>query len=531
MLAATESDPRILKTVLSQALYLYKLRTESQSLSFSGRLTSFWPFDPPIPEAFDHFGPNSIRVVGGTTCMPLIAAEPWQTTPYPELFGIVTPLLRAIRSRLPKNVQTLLSGGANPNGVPLDVFSDYAAFFLRFRPSIPPNTDTKGDVASLHTFLYEMDLAQLSPITMEEIEDRLVDGMAPFWCEEGFTPSNIYPNGSEIHSLVAAAHSGSVEIFDMLLKAGADCSAWMLFAPSKQFRESHLSISTPIHAAIARQDEKMVRHLFQLGFDPNAMAYSNPTRCHTPLMATILTEHQVNKKMFDFLMSHRLIIPDLRTPIYKVHLLHFAVARLDLVIIKHIAADVPLCNAGVTALGHNLLHIACLPKSSKHVQRNSELIYRSIHETRNLLPTPDLYAEWPRATVADEFFYTADFAAQDSVVEYLLLQHLACCFFAKDIHGNTPLHYLAGYIIINAELVSWLRSLRGVEEIWTGSRNLVGATPADLMVAGDAVKRSMSPAEEEKPPSWLARERRYARMNRKQQIWKDILGDRARREL
>ena len=45
---------------------------------------------------------------------------------------------------------------------------------------------------------------------------------------------------------------------------------------------------------------------------------------------------------------------------------------------------IPVGNAGTTALGHNLLHVACMPANVYQIQLHSELIFRSIHETRDV---------------------------------------------------------------------------------------------------------------------------------------------------
>ena len=71
------------------------------------------------------------------------------------------------------------------------------------------------------------------------------------------------------------------------------------------------------------------------------------------------------------------------------HILHFAIARLDLDMLKYAASEIPLRNARVTALGHTLLHVACMPADSLEVMRHSKEIYQNIHETRDLHPTND----------------------------------------------------------------------------------------------------------------------------------------------
>jgi hypothetical protein len=97
----------------------------------------------------------------------------------------------------------------------------------------------------------------------------------------------------------------------------------------------------------------------------------------------------LQKGMFNILASQPNINFELRTPVYGVHILYFAVARLDLEMLKYVASEIPLRNARVTALGHTLLHVACMPADSLEVMRHSKEIYQSIHETRGLHPTND----------------------------------------------------------------------------------------------------------------------------------------------
>jgi hypothetical protein len=362
MKAAAQDDPRCLKAVLSDGNNIYNeginadltKRREAAFGSFPRSVVR----DFPVSDMSSEFGPNSLRV----TCSGKI--------------GITTPLMEAIRARVPDNVRILLEIGANPDGVPLHVMEDYAAFFLRFRPMIPSFTDVEGDVASREVLLECMDLPQVSSITVEEAEDRFWDGMAPFWCEEAFTPIDFYHHGESMPSLVEAARSGSINIFDMLLEAGADATFWM----SPQFHvpepptESSLSVSSPLHAVLQSRHINMLKYLLDIDFDPNIMPLANPTRCFTPLMATIIYSKTFNKDAFDLLCSYPNTNSEIRTPVYGVHVLHFAVAGLDIDMLKHVASKIPLRNAGLTALGHTLLHVSCMPSNALEVQRHSEII-------------------------------------------------------------------------------------------------------------------------------------------------------------
>lgn len=238
MRAASDPAPRVLKAVLSDGIDVYINRINTY-LATRRQMPLPVPqcaqvFDFPVSDMTSEFGPKSLRV----TCRSPV--------------GITTPLMEAIRTGLSNNVLALLETGANPNGVSLQVMEDYAAFFLRFRPMIPSSTEDEGDVASRDLLLKCTDLPQISIITWEEIEDRFWDGMAPFWCEEAFTPTTFYHHGESMPSLVEAARSGTIDMFDMLLEAGAGASFWMsphFFVPDPP-TESSLSVSSPLHAAL-----------------------------------------------------------------------------------------------------------------------------------------------------------------------------------------------------------------------------------------------------------------------------------------
>lgn len=106
----------------------------------------------------------------------------WQMAPMEGSYNC--PLQAAIKAGLQQNVDILLQAGANPSGYPNHVFSEYAARFIRFRlpewysynacdrwedllPHLPPETP-----------------AQLSLLTIPEIDARRRTGRhAPFWTE------------------------------------------------------------------------------------------------------------------------------------------------------------------------------------------------------------------------------------------------------------------------------------------------------------------------------------------------------------
>jgi hypothetical protein len=433
--------------------------------------------------------------------------------------GITTPLMEALRARMPFNVKILLNAGANPDGAPLHVFEKHAALFLRFRPSIQPLMNGSKDLATRAEYLGLMDLPQISTLTEEEVGDRRWDGLAPFWCEEGFTPSSFWIHGKLMHSLVEAAGLGHIEDFDLLLESGADASFWMrprLFVPEPPSTSS-LCISTPIHAAIENGKHSMLRHILDMGFDPNTMALSNPTRCVTPLMATIIRRDRFDKESFNILSTRPNINFDIRTPVYDVHLLHFAVAKLDLSMLKHVVSFVPLRNAGTTALGHTLLHIACMPSKNNEIQHRSDMIMKSIHETRdtrqendhNFIPAHDPWFSR----------HPSELYAQSIVVQYLWDNGI-CDIESKDVHGNTALHYLAACRGVNYVLLSWMMRFKEVAQVWTHSQNGYTATPDDLRAAGMSIALDSAGGYPLVTPKSLWK---ISRAIRKEKIWDRLL--------
>jgi ankyrin repeat protein len=513
MMAASNPDSGVLKAVLSYGNIIYNERiNEDLALRKHTALSALRQapvFDFSLCDISSEFGPNSLRVLCGSQV------------------GITTPLMEGIRNGLIDNVGLLLEAGANANGIPLSVMEDYAAFFLRFRPMIPSLTDEDGDVSSRDMLLKCMDLPQVSSLTLEEVEDRLWDGLCPFWCEEAFTPTAFYHHGESIPSLVEAARCGTIDMFDMLLEAGADASFWMsphFYVPEPP-TVSSLSVSSPLHAALQRRDNDMLKHLLDIDFDPNIMPLANPTRCFTPLMATVIYNEDFNKEAFDLLCSYPETNPEIRTPVYGVHLLHFAVAGLNIEMLKYVASKVPLRNAGTTALGHTLLHIACMPSDALEVQRHSEIIYKSIHETRDLHARNDPYAHCPPDRASKPVF-GSHFQQQTAVIKFLWDNGITGVEL-RDVHGNTPLHYLVGCRSVNQELLTWWLGKPGVDAIWRESMNYYEATPEEMFYSGEQAQKEG--ANGWRP--WFSRPWTAERVKRKQAIWKSLLGENAQRQL
>ncbi|KAG4420511.1 hypothetical protein IFR04_006331 [Cadophora malorum] len=525
MKAARDPDVRILKAVLE----LSKDETLDERLSSAvySNQAYFGANDSPPPGGSNHrrsvahqgsadFGPHSVRY-----CL--------------EGVGITSPLMEAIRARLPENVEMLLEAGADPNGVPLWASEMYAALFLRFRPHLP--SYGRRDVATRATLLNLMDLPQLSMLTREEVEDRYYEGVAPFWCEEGFVRADYHHHGESMPSLVEAARSGSIKIFDRLIEAGADRSFWMrpqIEVPNPP-TSSSLSVSSPIHAALQTRNYQMLERILEWGFDPNTMPLANPTRCFTPTMATIIYRTEFDKGAFDFLCQQPDINLEIRTPVYQVHILHFAVATLDLDLLKHVSAQTPLRNAGETALGHTLLHIACMPANASQVQRHSETICMSINESRDLRAQNDTFSRQPYS-VRPDFLPDVETSEEEREKQTAMVKHLWSqgirMLEVQDVHGNTALHYLAGCKEINWDLISYLWEQPRVNRIWQKSYNRYEASPEALARAN---QRATNDEELEPRPwkPWFESSWKVGREIRKRTLWKRLLGNDevARKEL
>ncbi|EPE30161.1 Ankyrin repeat-containing protein [Glarea lozoyensis ATCC 20868] len=499
MRAASNADCRILKALLQKGFFYFIKYPDRNSHS-----DNEYPHHHESDHRLAHpseFGFSALRSNGRNE------------------IGITTPLMEALRARLPENVRTLLIAGANPDGVPIHILEAHAALFLRFRPSIHPLEYGSKDAATRSEYLRLMDISQISSLTKEEVDDRRWDGLAPFWCEERFTPSSFWKHGASMHSLVEAAGLGDVEDFNLLLEYGADASFWMtphLFVPEPP-SSSSLCISTPIHAAIEHGKHSMLRHILDLGFDPNTMALANPTRCVTPLMATLLHHDRFDKESFDMLSMQPNINFEIRTPIYGVHLLHFAVAKLNFTMLRHVVSFVPLRNAGTTAIGHTLLHVACMPSRNVQIQRRSDIIMRSIHETRDTRAENDINAV--PAVDSNALPHPIDLYTQSSIMKYLWNNGVQD-IDSKDVHGNTALHYLAGCRAVNHLLFEWFLKIEDVEDVWYHSENDQMATPADLL---DANERVSSNSSRSYPITTLDRQWSASRAARKEEIWDELL--------
>ena len=410
-------------------------------------------------------------------------------------------LLAAIKARLPANVSLLLSHGADPNGLPLECFARQSVGFLRFR-HLNWSASMFHVVPLRDDALAKILCPQTNTLTPEEIDARSIS-RGRFWAEP--TIPAFDASYEAMTCLEAAASIGDIRLFDLVHNAGADTEAWKLKRPynsmPSQPSVSYLSISSPLHRAVEANQLSMVCHLLDLNFSPNVFPLASITCSLSPAMTAIAG---LKLPAYNLLAPHTDF--SITTPIYNVHILHFAAATLSLDLLLKVAEDAPLETAPLTALLHTLLHIVCLPLNDNYINHHSAKCHASIHELRCLdrttqnqvlhphPPPNQLLRRNPNFSLSNSSpsSLSFDHPAQIALVLHLL-QHTTIPLSAQDIHGNTPLHYLAGHRVVNTPLVDILCSRKnsfGGEVVWAESRNRWGFTPKELFEEGGSVQGS-----------------------------------------
>ena len=107
---------------------------------------------------------------------------------------------------------------------------------------------------------------------------------------------------------------------------------------------------------------------------------SAPTRL-SPHMTAIAFCDPPNLEAYDIPARNVKTNLNLCTPIFFIHVLHFATARLDVPLLQHLITNpnTPPNAAGTTALDHTLLHVSTLPLNDKHINIFSPKNFQSIH--------------------------------------------------------------------------------------------------------------------------------------------------------
>ena len=301
-----------------------------------------------------------------------------------------SPLVEAINVRLPQNIKILPAAGADPNGILLRDLDDYSVRFIRGRiPAYdsymiecPPRTKVMAAMGADN-------LDQLAPLTAIEISDRRKT-FSRFWTEP-VLPTTFFRATPARTALETASKVGDPALFDQVRAAQPDESWWKLDPTPPQLptdlTHSALCTSSPVHEAILAGKSDMLRYLLDLGYSPNILPIAAPTRCLPPLAAAIALCIPPNLEAYNVLITHPMINPALRTPVFSIHTLHFAAARLDLLLLQLISTShsaMGLRAAGTTALGHTLLHIAALPLTDDHINLFAPKTFSSIHDVRTL---------------------------------------------------------------------------------------------------------------------------------------------------
>lgn len=143
----------------------------------------------------------------------------------------------------------------------------------------------------------------------------------------------------------------------------------------------------PLWTAIKNKDNKTIKFLLGRDHKPHLFPEALITRSWNALSYAVSTNWNAG---FD-IMSTRSDL-SLISPIFGRHPLHFAVAALDLDLIRYLLSRFEGSGGNIlntvpeTALGHTLLDIASLQLDDSNVNMHALQIYTSIHEFRTLLP-------------------------------------------------------------------------------------------------------------------------------------------------
>ena len=412
-----------------------------------------------------------------------------------------SPLVEAINARLPQNVEILLAAGADPNGIRLRDLDDYSVRFIRGR--IPTYDSYMVECPPRSKVLDAMEahyLDQLAPLTAREVSDRRKT-FSRFWTEP-VLPTTFFRATPARTALETASSVGDPALFDQVRAAQPDDSWWRIDPTPPQLpadlTHSTLCTSSPVHEAILAGKTDMLCYLLDLGYSPNILPLAAPTRCLPPLAAAIALCTPPNLEAYNILINHPMTNCALRTPVFSIHTLHFAAARLDLPLLQHISTSHPtmaLGAASTTSLGHTLLHIVALPLTDDHINLFGPKIFSSIHDVRTLnakrwapnrlrIRHPANRTHRVLLPLCEETPEDREDARKQAEMVLWLLGSGTQDVGAPDVYGNTPLHYLASAMRVDEELVGQVRASRGGEEVWRESRNELGYTPEELWQDG-----------------------------------------------
>lgn len=418
--------------------------------------------EPPIPILVASRDPDIRRLRGlvkdgrfPSTCIAVgpLSHMPWQCA-----------LNSAIKHGLSAHARLLVESGAEVNGFPYWCFARAA---VRFKPGRSPNL----------TLASSDELSRVEKVSYRSTVDLDVEVQARrssrsrFWAEADF-PRLDFPAACPESSLVSSARAGDTDTYEFLCMNGADEASW-LHESSAAITEpssiSGLAAESPMHVAVSKKDLATVLFLLERGHRPDHFLPALPTRALSPLMLCLTSPFPWRDGLATMLPCAN---PELRTPGFGIHVLHIAVATLDISVVEELQAARASSSkellVNLTKLRHSLLHIACLPRDNTYVNMACPTIAASAREFRTLA------AEWKTegyqarsdakcnargirgrgrgGRVTDSarvpgrpLAATAEAQRQTAMIGYVLAMtsdpkaELA----KQDIHGNTPLHYLA----------------------------------------------------------------------------------------
>lgn len=493
---------------------------EAQDWDYSTLYYSFWPLeeyrDGPVIAAAGLADTEKLLLLLDRADLLEEDDYTFCAVDQPHDFKSMTTLLRAVERKRPENVQLLLDHGANPDGVPISRQKDLARRFRRF-------------CSTSRAALYDMEVgvsdesvgtvpSQTNPnyLTEDELVERRTS-IAPFWAVPRCFEIDYSMEEALYHSVVMAGLS-TPDILDKLLGAGADTSAWRnpgtTVPPNEEdLQPSQLSISTPLHAAIATKNLTMLHALLDRGLSPDARAVVTGSQALTPMQYAIV----VGDIEAYTLLKARGADPDIRTPVFNVHTLHFAASLLRLDLLE--AIGLPLSSASTTAMGDTLLHIITLPYNNSELQSFAPKVSESIHDIRGMQAshricernTKHFDAEGESKSILDPGFQTSlrgvvphdrqhqnprtwdrdpakHFTEQDAICKVLIKELGASQIGLPDKHGNTMLHYLASGRAPNESLINWLKLQETGVSVWQCAANYWGHTPQDLYEDGESAR-------------------------------------------
>lgn len=113
----------------------------------------------------------------------------------------------------------------------------------------------------------------------------------------------------------------------------------------------------------------MLRLLLSRRSNSNSQAMITGSLALTPVQYTILIG---DYEAYSTLGRHPETVIRIRTAAFGIHILHFAIALLSEEALEMI--KLPLSNAGATALGHTLFHIACLTHREEEIPYNPKCL-------------------------------------------------------------------------------------------------------------------------------------------------------------